>query len=151
MNKISPPILILLDVVFVVLFALALQPEKMELVINFPEDIIKMNDVEIVKIDSNYKIISFYNKAQKQWINDQLSVSLFEKYITGLKTLNFKKSKIKGLKTDDKMYIEVHSHIYSNIGRELLSRCSSVKDSCYGKFELFLNIIMPLKSKTTIQ
>ena len=67
MNKIFPPVLILLDVVFVILFALALKPDKVSVKIKFPLDAISMKDIKefVAAVDKVYQHRDRLRKYEK--------------------------------------------------------------------------------------
>ncbi len=83
MRKFSdPPMIILLDVVFVILFVLALEQSPNTKII-LPEQ--KIEDVIVVSLDKNEKVKHWYNENTKRWEELDLFVKKYPKvtYITG--------------------------------------------------------------------
>jgi hypothetical protein len=127
MNKFAPPLLILLDVMFVFLFALVLKPDKATF------DIIPIAEnipyTKIVKLDSNNKIIAYYES--ENWINDDLS--LFNFNITIDEVKNYPESSNNNIQT------VIYGKTYANLTSKIYVECHLRDTPCYGKIKVYLN------------
>lgn len=134
MNK-TPPMIILLDVLFIFLFILILQPEEPIYMIKLPENINPPQTVVVAQNKYN-RSVYYYNKFTNKWesyskfkieLPNYIKKTIYENSLMVLKHRNYY-DKLPKLKENNLNLVTlIYSNTASNIYRELFLKCTQKK------------------------